>query len=114
MDDRYTIDTPENIAFAYDIAGIGSRFLATILDTLLQGVLLVILAVILGVLVTVLPNVGSGLPGQYLSFLAAGGLTLLSMAYYILFEIIWNGQSPGKRMIGVRVVRDGGRPITPI
>jgi len=34
MDDRYTIDTPENIEFAYDIAGIGSRFLAAIIDTL--------------------------------------------------------------------------------
>ena len=33
MIDRYIVDTPENIEFAYDVAGIGSRFLAAIVDS---------------------------------------------------------------------------------
>src|SRR4029079_4673215 len=49
------------------------------------------------------------------SLLAALG-SLLAFAilwgYYIAFELLWNGQSPGKRAIGLRVVREGGRPIT--
>src|SRR4029078_9831627 len=49
------------------------------------------------------------------SLLAALG-SLLAFAilwgYYIAFELLWNGQSPGKRAIGFRVVREGGRPIT--
>jgi hypothetical protein len=48
MDDRYTIDTPENIEFAYDIAGIGSRFLAAMIDMLLIGIAEVIIILIVG------------------------------------------------------------------
>jgi uncharacterized RDD family membrane protein YckC len=109
MDDRYTIDTPENIEFAYDIAGIGSRFLAAIIDTLLIGIAQAIVILI------------GGLASSAIGLRAAGSLAaalgaLLAFAilwgYYIAFELLWNGQSPGKRAIGLRVVREGGRPIT--
>ena len=111
MDDRYTIDTPENIEFAYDIAGIGSRFLAAIVDTLLIGVaeIVIILLVALTMSALDLSSTGSGdvliAAGSLLAFVILWG-------YYIAFEMLWNGQSPGKRMIGLRVVREGGRPIT--
>src|SRR6186997_1534784 len=52
MDDRYTIDTPENIEFAYDIAGIGSRFLAAIIDTLLIGLAEVVVILIVSLTVS--------------------------------------------------------------
>jgi uncharacterized RDD family membrane protein YckC len=39
------------------------------------------------------------------------GIYLFLCAYYIFFETTWNGQTPGKRVIGIRVVRVGGRPI---
>ncbi|HJZ48845.1 MAG TPA: RDD family protein [Roseiflexaceae bacterium] len=109
MDDRYTIDTPENIEFAYDIAGIGSRFLAAIVDTLLIGIAEAIIILVVG------------LTSSAIGLRAAGGLltalgALLAFAilwgYYIAFELLWNGQSPGKRVIGLRVVREGGRPIS--
>src|SRR5689334_6316118 len=111
MDDRYTIDTPENIEFAYDIAGIGSRFLAAIIDTLLIAVAQAIIFLVIGLLISTL-GIRTNFAGGVL--LALG--TLLSFAmlwgYYIAFELLWNGQSPGKRAIGLRVVREGGRPIT--
>ncbi len=59
MDDRYIIDTPENIEFAYDIAGIGSRFLAAIIDSLVIGAVLLILAII-----TAIFSARSGAMGQ--------------------------------------------------
>src|SRR5689334_8462745 len=111
MDDRYTIDTPENIEFAYDIAGIGSRFLAAIIDTLAIGAALALLGIIAAV-----ANARLGLTSGAASSVLAAAATILSFlilwGYYIVFELVWNGQSIGKRAIGLRVVREGGRPIT--
>jgi uncharacterized RDD family membrane protein YckC len=111
MDDRYTIDTPENIEFAYDVAGIGSRFLAAIVDTLLIGVAEIVVFIIVGLTISTL-DLGSSATGSVLA--ALGGLLAFAIlwGYYIAFELLWNGQSPGKRIIGLRVVREGGRPIT--
>jgi uncharacterized RDD family membrane protein YckC len=111
MDDRYTIDTPENIEFAYDIAGIGSRFLAAIIDTLLIAVVQIIVFVVLGLLFGLLDLDNTG-TGSVLVALAGLLSFVMLWGYYIVFEVIWNGQSPGKRAIGLRVVREGGRPIT--
>ncbi len=111
MDDRYTIDTPENIEFAYDIAGIGSRFLAAIIDSLLIGAALLIL----GIIVTVIGARDSLTRSTLGSVVAAIGAILsflILWGYYIVFEMVWNGQSVGKRAIGLRVVREGGRPVT--
>ncbi|MDQ2996354.1 MAG: RDD family protein [Chloroflexota bacterium] len=109
MDDRYTIDTPENIEFAYDIAGIGSRFLAAMIDTLLIGIAEVMIILIVG-----LTSSALGLRAADSLLAALGGLLAFAIlwGYYIVFELLWNGQSPGKRVIGLRVVREGGRPIT--
>jgi len=38
---------------------------------------------------------------------------LLYFGYFAFFEIIWNGQTPGKRQAGIRVIKDSGRPLTP-
>jgi uncharacterized RDD family membrane protein YckC len=109
MDDRYTIDTPENIEFAYDIAGIGSRFLAAIIDTLLIGIAQAIVILVVG-----LTSAAIGLrpAGDLLAALGALLAFAILWGYYIAFELLWSGQSPGKRAIGLRVVREGGRPIT--
>jgi uncharacterized RDD family membrane protein YckC len=111
MDDRYTVDTPENIEFAYDIAGIGSRFLAAIIDTLVIGAALLIL----GLLVSVVSANTDFTPTTSSSVAAAIGAILsflILWGYYIVFELVWNGQSIGKRAIGLRVVREGGQPVT--
>src|SRR5258706_9003645 len=105
MDDRYTIDPPENIEFAYDIAGIGSRFLAAIIDSLVIGAALLILGIIIGIV-----TARSGLTGSAVGSLTAAIGAILSFlilwGYYIVFELICNGQSLGKRAIPLRVVRD--------
>jgi len=38
---------------------------------------------------------------------------LLYFGYFAIFEIVWNGQTPGKRKAGIRVIKDSGRPLTP-
>ena len=50
----------------------------------------------------------------FLFALAALASFLVTAGYYILFEIIWSGQTPGKRLLGVRVMRENGYPIRPV
>lgn len=105
--DAYIVETPENIELAYDIAGIGSRFLAAIVDTLLIGIAQVVVIFGLGVISDAFAFAESVLIaiGAFVGFAILWG-------YYIAFELAWNGQSPGKRLFGLRVVAEGGRPIT--
>jgi uncharacterized RDD family membrane protein YckC len=96
----------------FAVAGIGSRFLALAFDTLIQT--LVGLAVGIGGSVAV-----SVLAVAYpkASLWGAAILVLfffcLYFGYFALFEILWNGQTPGKRKAGIRVIKDSGRPLTP-
>jgi hypothetical protein len=46
--------------------------------------------------------------------LAALLVFLVMSGYFMLFEIVWNGQTPGKRMLGLRVIRENGYPIRPV
>jgi len=112
-DDRLTIQTPEQITMELAPAGIGSRFLALALDTVIQGVLYV--AIIL-VAAFMLPAVKvAWAPGR--SWGPAIAILLvfcIYWGYFAAFEVLWHGQTPGKRVAGIRVVKDSGRPITAI
>lgn len=110
-DETFSIDTPENVVFGYQVAGIGSRFQAALIDTLLIALLLVVVNFLIAFISGQMPD---GLPSLSGWVLAACGLFNFALlwGYYILFELIWNGQSPGKRKVGVRVVRRDGTPVT--
>src|SRR3712207_5951124 len=104
----YTIETPEQIDVAYDIAGIGSRFLAALIDHLLFGIVLFFSCLALTFFVS---QVAPG-PNEFIVLAVfAISMLLLLCAYYIFFETIWNGQTPGKRIMGLRMLRTDGRPI---
>jgi uncharacterized RDD family membrane protein YckC len=109
-DDKLMIDTPEQIALELPIAGIGSRSLAFAIDSLLQ---LTFIFLLLIALVLILPSLDA--------FLVSVGAILwvfiiffFYWGYYTLFEIIWNGQSPGKRIVRIRIIKESGRPITAV
>ncbi len=112
-----TVRTPEAIAFYYELAGLGSRFLALCVDTAIQIVVAFALFLLLAWAMRGVAPLASAMQagGKTLySSLMAGliiGSFLLFYGYFILFEKIWNGQTPGKRMLGIRVVRDGGYPV---
>ncbi len=104
----YTVDTPEQIDLVYDVAGIGSRILAALLDHILMLLILSLGYVVTTLLIENLVD----LLDTTLVFSIFGILVYLFMcAYYIFFETTWNGQTPGKRMVGIRMVRVGGRPL---
>ncbi len=110
------VPTAEAIAVRYDLAGIGSRFLALAIDMLVQGAIATAVVLLLSLLSLPIARFVAGTPLAKAPFVAL--ITLLSVAafvlffgYFIAFELLWNGQSPGKRILGIRVVRDGGFPV---
>jgi uncharacterized RDD family membrane protein YckC len=107
--DELRIETPEQVALELPIAGVGSRFLAIVVDTLLQGVLYLLVIVLAGVLLPVrgaAPAWASVLPA-----IVVLGLFCIYWGYFAVFELAWKGQTPGKRVARIRVIRDSGRPI---
>lgn len=106
------IETPENVAFGYQVAGIGSRFLATLADTLIIIFLQIIILLVRALILYILDNVDGGSVSPWvIAFFGLIGFVFYS-GYYVLFEMLWNGQSPGKRWAGIRVIRRDGTPIT--
>ena len=117
MERTVTVRTPESIAFYYELAGLGSRFLAIVIDLIIQVVTFLAVALLFGLIADRAPGIGKGLhlnSSQMESIVIAFFIVLAFLlfdGYFILFEAFWNGQTPGKRLMGIRVVRDGGYPI---
>jgi len=109
MSTMYSFDTPESVAVSLPIAGIGTRFLATLLDTFFITILLIAFAI----LNLVGQNVGGG-TGYTLSAASISGGAVVFFGYYIFFEILWNGQTPGKRRNRIRVIGRNGYPVTAV
>lgn len=114
------IETPERVPLAFALASIGNRFLAAAVDHSIQYFAI-------GIVVWFLISISSGDSGSgsamssILSFSELPNWTialliivlfLLFTGYFILFEWLWNGQTPGKRLMKLRVIREDGRPIT--
>ncbi len=123
LETRHHVETPESVAFAYTVVGIGNRSLAALLDAAILAVLNVLLVILMAGLFSYLEGPLDTLRRtewmQDQADLVAGLILalviflyfLLNMGYFILFEILWNGQTPGKRWAGIRVIRQGGRPV---
>jgi uncharacterized RDD family membrane protein YckC len=110
--EKLTIETPEQTPLEFAIAGVGSRFLAMTIDTLIQVVVGIVIGVGGGLLLSAL-NLGNGLSSLWIVALMILFFLVLFYGYFAIFEAIWNGQTPGKRRMGIRVIKDSGRPITP-
>jgi len=112
-----TVRTPESIAFYYELAGLGSRFLAVTIDFIIQLLVFIGLLLLLGLAAQRVGPLAGSLhfnSSQAQAVVIAFFILvvfLIFFAYFIVFEAIWNGQTPGKRLLGIRVVRDGGYPL---
>ena len=98
------VETPEHVVLDYEIAGLGSRALAAILDTILLVIWLIGLSFIV---LRLAASLGEWLVAvlTVLGFLSVWG-------YFTFFEGLRNGQTPGKRRLGIRVVSDTGHAVT--
>jgi uncharacterized RDD family membrane protein YckC len=113
---EYSVLTPERVNLQYDIAGIGSRGAAAMVDTLIQAVALFVLLLAGSAAIGVGATFGSleRSAGEALLALFVVAVFVITNGYYMLFEILWSGQTPGKRLVGVRVLRENGYSIRPI
>jgi uncharacterized RDD family membrane protein YckC len=108
------IETPERVPLHFALASTGNRFLACAFDHALQILLMGVVA--LGVLWA-----GSWFGALYVRVTEAPkwmiAVLILSLfvvwsGYFAVFEWAWNGQTPGKRWLRLRVIREDGRPVT--
>jgi len=107
--EQLRIDTPEQIALELSVAGIGSRFLAIAVDTVLQLFLYIagfVAFVAFQLPAALLPSMGLFGPALAILFTFC-----VYWGYFAFFEILWSGRTPGKRLAGIRVIKDTGRPI---
>lgn len=107
------VETPELVVLTYSVAGVGSRVLAGLTDLVIATALLLALFIAVAVLAA------SGRLGARAGAMQSWGAAVLILAqftvlwgYYVLFEGFMDGQTPGKRMHRLRVVRDGGYSVT--
>src|SRR5215813_9764265 len=116
-DETLIIETPEHVELQFALATIGNRFLACMIDHLIQFGTLFITYIIVR-------NLSSGLrategaimgndKGMSLWVMAIGILVafVIFFGYFVFFETIWSGQTPGKRWMKLRVIQEDGRPI---
>ena len=99
LEDRISIETPEGVGLDLTLAGLGSRFVAAVLDLLVK--IVVVVAILLGL--DVAGNLGVAL--------AAIAVFLVTYGYDVLFEVLAAGRTLGKRWCGLRVLTTDGRPI---
>ena len=109
--EKLTIDTPEQIALEFPLAGAGSRFLALAIDSFVQVGVLLVLA-LLAFLALWFRSLGfQSLATWVFAVLVLLGFVLY-YGYFAAFEALWGGQTPGKRAVGLRVISVSGQPIT--
>jgi uncharacterized RDD family membrane protein YckC len=103
-----SIRTPENIELAFALAGPGSRAAAYFVDVLLMIVLGQILINPIVYLVALLVSALGGLGSSWVAAILALASFALYDGYFILLEWLMNGQTPGKRLLHIRVIKQGG------
>jgi uncharacterized RDD family membrane protein YckC len=111
-----TIQTPESVGFQYVLAGVGSRATAFLLDTAIRFVALLSIFILVTLIGALLPklDVGgiiSGISKNSIIALGVLGYGLVDLGYFLFFEAVWSGQTPGKRHQRLRVIRSNGQPI---
>lgn len=113
---QVSLSTPESVELEFTLAGIGSRALAVFVDYVILTLILSLFWFVWAVFgIGLLDSLGDS--GNYSAaptwLLAIAILVnfVLAWGYFIYFEVLWRGQTPGKRIAKIRVVRDDGRPV---
>lgn len=103
-----TIETPEKIRFTYHLAEVGTRIASYIVDEIIQFLIVLVIAI---------PLITGGFIGsshwsENINNITAAFLMIMAFLlrwfYFVFFEVVMEGQSPGKRAMRIRVIRDNG------
>ena len=104
---HHGVETPEHVDVRLELAGVGSRLAAAVLDTLLIWLAVIGLAFVNAALIS-----GASEASSWGTAIVILLMFLLLWGYFALFEALNGGRTPGKQALGIRVVMDTGRPIT--
>jgi uncharacterized RDD family membrane protein YckC len=113
----YSISTPENVDLHLELAGLGNRILACLIDKLIIFSVLLVLVILLWLI-----DIGFGAAGMgsttknlvtalLLMFGILASFALI-FGYHIFFEGTWQGQTPGKKVVQIRVIDQSGQPVS--
>src|SRR2546421_11446914 len=104
-DTDLVVATPERVSFDYQVAGLGARALAQIVD------LLILTGVVAGLLFAAFALGAAGM--NTAAYLIAGvGTFVIVFGYFWTCEAFWSGQTVGKKVFRLRAVGDRGEPMT--
>jgi uncharacterized RDD family membrane protein YckC len=111
-----TVETPEQVRLHLELAGLGTRSIAYILDTVLRyGVLLALIVtaiLIFDALQVSWEGIGDRVGAHFIIIVLTLLYFFMEWGYFATFEWLWTGQTPGKRAARIRVLKDGGGPIS--
>ena len=109
---KITVITPSNIEVEYRLAGAGSRFGAFIIDFIIQIIaILIFVWIAISLSGGLFSPFGYGISGTVIAILLIG-FFVIYFGYFIFFEHLMNGQTIGKRILGLRVIQENGEPAS--
>lgn len=110
------VETPEQVVFSYTVAGIGSRAAAALIDFAICVAAFIAIAILVGLALHALGGAAGRAAtvedGGWLFAIVIVAQFAVLWGYYVLFEGLADGQTPGKRRMGLRVVQDGGYSVS--
>jgi uncharacterized RDD family membrane protein YckC len=112
----YSVETPESVEVSFELAGPGSRFCGLLIDMLLMWLVVFIVGIVaMCAGAPFIEAVDSQVDDEFGAWMLAVVLVIVMLVlfgYYAIFELLLNGQTPGKRYLQIRVMRDDGTPAT--
>lgn len=115
FEQRVDVETPEQVVLSYTLAGVGARAAAAIIDTIAITVIITGLILLIVMLAKMAPQPDTQTPddtGGWAIAIVILFVFALQWGYYVLFEALWDGQTPGKKLMHIRVVQDGGYSVS--
>ena len=113
------IETPERVQLEFALASIGNRFLAVAIDHFIQYFSIFLIAWFFLSIAGYTSSDVADAPDKLFSEMPKWTIAILIIVlflifagYFIVFDWLWNGQTPGKRWMKLRVIREDGRPLT--
>jgi uncharacterized RDD family membrane protein YckC len=103
--------TPESVELEFVLAGLGNRIYALIIDYLIWSSILILILIVWAFLITQIAWLRSEPIRLWITAIQILILFGVYIGYFICFETLWRGQTPGKRYVKIRVIREDGRNV---
>lgn len=109
-DERVSLHVPEQVEVSYELAGLGSRFLAAFVDAAIFMSAMVLLS--LGTWALRSYITGDAFISAFTGWIVFGAWIILGIAYHVYYEVASEGKTPGKRLTGLRVIAVDGASVS--